>query len=99
MAWHVGLCVRTIDIARQTVEKVVLEKGFKDPKALRTALFHAYPFELRQGYPYDAWLKVIDILPHLSLAAAAYTERKGIPTASSACPRWRMFLAAFTSRS
>ena len=59
MAWNVGLCVRTIDIARQTVEKVVLEKGFKDPKALRTAMFDAYPFELRQGYPYHAWLKVI----------------------------------------
>jgi hypothetical protein len=59
MAWLVGEIVKTIDIARLTVEKVVLEKGFKDPKALRIAMFHAYPFELRQGYPYHAWLKVI----------------------------------------
>lgn len=51
--------MKTIDIARQTVGKVVLEKGFKDPKALRTAMFIAYPFESRKGYPYHAWLKVI----------------------------------------
>lgn len=59
MAWAVGLIVKTIDIARQTVEKVVLEKGFKDPKGLRIAMFNAYPFEVRKGYPYHAWLKVI----------------------------------------
>lgn len=51
--------MKKIDIVRDVVWKVVSDKGFKDPKALRVAMFHAYPFEKRQGYPYKAWLKVI----------------------------------------
>lgn len=51
--------MKKTEIAREVVGKVVFDKGLKDPKALRVAIFHAYPFETRQGYPYRAWLKVI----------------------------------------
>jgi len=39
--------IKIIDKARDCVRQVVHENGLKNPKQLRRALFHAYPFKRR----------------------------------------------------
>jgi hypothetical protein len=51
--------MRWRDRARPIVAQVVRDSGVKDPKALRKALYDAYPFGERARWPYKAWLAEI----------------------------------------
>jgi hypothetical protein len=42
--------------AAPIIAKVIEETKGKDPKEVRKALFHAYPFGERQYHPYKIWL-------------------------------------------
>ncbi|MEX3583143.1 MAG: hypothetical protein VB137_12065 [Burkholderia sp.] len=41
------------------VAQVVRDVGLQDPKALRKALYEAYPFGIRASWPYKVWLAEI----------------------------------------
>ncbi|MEB0032977.1 hypothetical protein QN372_19700 [Undibacterium sp. RTI2.1] len=50
---------KIINQAREVVAITLLREGYADPKKLRNVLRDAYPFEVRKGYRYHAWLSVI----------------------------------------
>jgi hypothetical protein len=43
------------DSARPRIAKVIEEVGTEDMKALRKALFEAYPYGERRYWPYKVW--------------------------------------------
>ena len=49
------------DIARPIIADVINRVGVEDEKALKKALFDAYPFGERQYHPYKIWLDEIKI--------------------------------------
>ena len=51
-------CWRKQSIA--VIKSVVAAVGTEDPIALRRAISEAYPFGLRQHYPYKVWLEEVN---------------------------------------
>ena len=46
-------------MARPIIVKVIKRVGLKDKKALKKALYDAYPFGQRKYHPYKIWLDEI----------------------------------------
>ena len=47
------------DICRPIIQKVIKENKHLGEKAVRKALYNAYPFGERRMYPYKVWLSEI----------------------------------------
>ncbi len=50
--------IKTIDIARTAVIRVEIQYGKYHPE-LRSILREHYPFDVKNGYPYQAWLTAV----------------------------------------
>ncbi len=49
------------ETCRPIIEKVIRENKHLDEKAIRKALYNAYPFGGRKMYPYKVWLSEIAV--------------------------------------